>query len=144
MQTDISPHRPPATQLRPLHSHHEVKGPSSVVHSSWITSIGSPSGKDTARDAFVELVSQITILDAGEPFCIQDTTHEGYLLAFTGDKNHDVNYSFVRHDKDQGEIPTDFSIGTGEVRPPDRNETTVHTDSQPRVCSFMQKTVKCD
>lgn len=115
MPAEISPHRPPATQLRPLHSRHVVGESFPIVESSWITSIGSPSDNGMVRGAFVKLVSQITILDAGEPFCIQDTTREGYLLAFAGGNSHDISYSFIRHDKSQGEIPTDFSIGTGKV-----------------------------
>jgi hypothetical protein len=145
MLGEISPHRPPATQLRPLHSRNENDEASPVVESTWSSSIGLPSDNDATRDAVVRLVSQITILDAGEQFCIQDATLGGYLLACTDQNGQYISHSFVKCESDQGEIPTDFSIGTGKVRHAQKKRKfDCHTDSWFRASSFMLQTVKCD
>ncbi|KAF5012186.1 hypothetical protein FDECE_1741 [Fusarium decemcellulare] len=114
---------PPITQLRPLHSHQQ---PSSGVQKDqqhaddpqllyWSSRLEPTPTKHTSIQAFVKLVSRILVLDAGEAYCIQDTTCGGYLLAYAAGEGHedkDGVFTQVEYDSD---IPTDFSIGEGKA-----------------------------
>ena len=115
MQDAIPPTRPPVTQFRPLHTLIELDETSSLAQLTWASSLGSQASENTVLQAFVRLVSLISIVDPGEPFCVQDSTRGGYIWARAGDNDRGDSHAFVRYGEYQGDIPTDFSIGPGKV-----------------------------
>ncbi|KAK2612251.1 hypothetical protein QQS21_001677 [Conoideocrella luteorostrata] len=116
LQDTISPHRPPVTRLRPLHTHYEVDQKLSSAQLSWTSSLESQPSENAVIRAFVRLVSHITIVDSGDAFCIQYTARGGYIHALAGDSRQDGSYTFVDYGEHQGDVITDFSIGPGKVR----------------------------
>ncbi|OAQ61393.1 nonribosomal siderophore peptide synthase SidC [Pochonia chlamydosporia 170] len=114
MQDAKSAHRPPVTRLRPLHTRNEVDKKSLSALLSWTSSLGTRTNKNTILQGFVKLVSQIIIVDSGEAFCIQYAALGGYIHARAGEDNQDGSYTFVHHGEGQGDICTDFSIGSGK------------------------------
>lgn len=85
----------------------------------WQSSLETRPDDTTCIRAFVRLVSRVLVLDAGETYCIQDSIHDGVILArYFGcdnrDQEEDGAFDFIDCAKDQS-IPTDFSIGEGQV-----------------------------
>lgn len=112
--------QPPVTRLRPLHSlqqlstlYSETTGDEpQVLH--WTSSLEEGPDEQKSVKAFVELVSRIVVLDHDEPYCIQDSTRGGLILArFSHDGRS--TFEFIQC-ANVDDIPTDFSIGKGKVR----------------------------
>lgn len=113
------PARPPATQLRPLHTTHagpDDDSPSTLL--SWTSSLAFQPDDQAALQAFVELVSRISTVEPGEALCIQHAARGGYIVARVDSNGIATGgWSFVHHKDDTaGDVPTDFSIGPGKVR----------------------------
>ena len=126
--------QPPVTQLRPLHSYQQpvsqdlerqssrgqdtIENDSQLLH--WSSTLKPFPDFDTYIRAFVKLVSRVVVLEPGEPYCIQDSTRGGFILAHSGTSGHegekgqDGAYSFIAYPAGHS-IPTDFSIGNGKV-----------------------------
>lgn len=137
MQEAIVPQWPPVTRLRPLHTHNEVDKRSLGVQLSWTSSFKTRPNENTVLQAFVKLVSRTIIVDSGEAFCIQDATRGGYIHAQAANNNQDDGYTFVRHEEDRGAICTDFSIGPGKVRYPNRIRHSLLTMSSGLTASHV-------
>ncbi|KAM0546732.1 hypothetical protein ACHAPJ_010660 [Fusarium lateritium] len=104
--------RPPVTQFRPLHTRIELDGTTSEAQLTWTSSLELRASENDVLRAFVRLVSLVTIVDAGEAFCVQDTSRGGYIWARAEDHLQNDSYSFVPY---QDEIHTGFSIGPGKA-----------------------------
>lgn len=115
MQDDIPPDRPPVTQLRPLHTLNETGAIPRSAHLTWTSSVRKPVSEVLAVQAFMRLVSLVSIVEPGDSFCIQDAARGGYVCARVGDDFRAGCHSFYPHGDDRGDIPTDFSIGPGKV-----------------------------
>ncbi|KAI8652853.1 hypothetical protein NCS57_01350900 [Fusarium keratoplasticum] len=111
--------QPPVTRLRPLHSlqqlstlYSETTGDEpQVLH--WTSSLEEGPDEQKSVKAFVELVSRIVVLDHDEPYCIQDSTRGGLILArFSHDGRS--TFEFIQC-ANVDDIPTDFSIGKGKA-----------------------------
>ena len=111
--------RPPATQLKPLHTTHLGPDDDSVsTWLSWPSSLAFQPDEQAVLKAFVGLVSRISTVEPGETLCIQHVGLGGYIEARV-DSNGIASdgWSFVRHEEAAaGNVPTDFSIGPGKVR----------------------------
>ncbi|KID93550.1 peptide synthetase, partial [Metarhizium majus ARSEF 297] len=112
MQHAISIHRPPVTQLRPLHTRNDIDTRCSA-ELSWTAPLASAPSEETVLRAFVGLVSQITIADLGEVFYIKHDARGGFIKARVGDDHAHGSYSFIPYGEEQDDISTDSSIGPG-------------------------------
>lgn len=110
---------PPITELRPLHclqpeaSRPGASAPTTEL-SQWLSTVSPRPDEETCIKAFVQLVSRIVVLEDGEAYCIQQRTSahgSGFILAHAGQDE----FSFVGYHNASDEIPTDFSIGDGNL-----------------------------
>ncbi|KAH0431461.1 hypothetical protein CcaCcLH18_07077 [Colletotrichum camelliae] len=115
MQDNIPPDRPPVTQLRPLHTLNETGDIPPSAHLTWTSSVRKPVSEVLAVQAFIRLVSLVSIVEPGDSFCIQDAARGGYVCARVCDDFRAGCHSFYPHGDDRGDIPTDFSIGPGKA-----------------------------
>ncbi|ROV89246.1 hypothetical protein VPNG_10264 [Cytospora leucostoma] len=126
MASPTSP--PPITELRPLHCfQHEVSQQEASALATepphWQSCLSPRPDEETCIKAFVKLVSRIVVLEYREPYCIQQLSGHrgrGFILAHAGQND----FSFIAYHVAAGEIPTDFSIGDGNLIDPQK----VHLD----------------
>ncbi|KHN96183.1 AMP-dependent synthetase/ligase [Metarhizium album ARSEF 1941] len=112
MRDTIPLQPPPATQLRPLHTLHEVDK-TSCDELSWTASFGSRPSEGTVLRAFISLVSRVIVAELDEVFYVKHDSRGGFIRARAGDSAQAGRYSFIRHGEEQGDFSTDFSIGPG-------------------------------
>lgn len=118
----------PATQLRPFHTRQcldksvDVSAKNNGFNDEetlkWKSSHEPRPDKDTAVVAFMELVSLIVVLDAGEAYCIQDSVRDRVLVCRKRlEETQNINGGDVEvlQRAADGNVPTDFSIGAGKV-----------------------------
>lgn len=110
---------PPITELRPLHclqpeASRQGASAASTELAQWQSALSPRPDDETCIKAFVKLVSRIVVLEDGEAYCIQKrtSTHgSGFILAHAGQDK----FSFVECHNASDEIPSDFSIGDGNL-----------------------------
>ncbi|CAK7233343.1 NRPS [Sporothrix bragantina] len=118
MDNEVSPEKPPVTQIRLLHTlHTDPKGDTASELVSWSSSLQFKPDEQAAIQAFMELVSRICTVEPGEAVCIQDSERGGYAEArVDGHGMAAGSFSFVQYDEFVGgELRTDFSIGPGKA-----------------------------
>ncbi|KAF5121154.1 Nonribosomal peptide synthetase sidC [Metarhizium anisopliae] len=111
MHDAISPHRPPVTQLRPLHTCNEIDATRSA-ELGWTAPFASGPSEETMLEAFVRLVSRILIADLGEAFYIKHDARGGFIKARVGD-HVNGSYSLIPYGQQGQDMSSDFSIGPG-------------------------------
>lgn len=131
MATDATKESLPITQLRPFHTRQYLDKLVEASNSGskrngcndeetliWKSSQEPRPDGDTAIAAFVELVSHIVVLDAGETYCIQDSIRDRVLVCGPGLEETQItngrDFKVVVRASHEN-VPTDFSIGAGKV-----------------------------
>lgn len=110
---------PPITELRPLHclqpeASRQGASAATTGLAQWQSTLSPRPDEETCIQAFVKLVSRIVVLADGEAYCIQKrtSTHgSGFILAHAGQDK----FNFVECHNTSDEIPSDFSIGDGNL-----------------------------